>query len=557
MSRSPLLRDVRRWLAAYRAAQEGGPSASERIAMARAQARIRRQEGGISRRAVLAGLSATPFIPLLGCACNCPNDNPGGARIAILGGGIAGLNACHRLAQGGLFAEVYEASSRAGGRMYSGRDLFASAPGLVTELGGEFVDSIHEEILRLADELELPLLDTFSDADLATNYTISGVRYTEEEVIAKFAPVAAYVDAAYAMLEDGGDNLSYADDAGGFDLDNTPLSEFLKASGGDEVIYKILEAAYIGEYGRELSEQSSLNLIFLIGTTPGEFEAYGISDERYKIEGGNDQIPTRLAEMYQDRIHYGQTLTAVKKTDSGTFLLSFDGGDDREVDHVVMTLPFSVLRNIDLDVDLTEVKRKAIDELGYGTNAKLIVPFSSRFWRDQGDSGLVYVDQPFQSTWDSSQLQAGTPGTLTNYLGGIPGEEVGSDTPEAQMAAFLPQLDTLYPGASAQAGSDPHREFWPGNPYTLGSYACYLPGQWTSIGGAEGETEGTMVFAGEHTSVEYQGYMNGGAESGARAAQELLDLLIQGRPAIRRIPLASRRFPTRGKLPSLRVRRRS
>jgi len=66
------------------------------------------------------------------------------------------------------------------------------------------------------------------------------------------------------------------------------------------------------------------------------------------------------------------------------------------------------------------------------------------------------------------------------------------------------------------------RFHWPTFEWTKGSYACYLPGQWTRFGGAEGERVGNLHFCGEHTSVDFQGYMEGAAESGERAAAEIL-----------------------------------
>ena len=65
------------------------------------------------------------------------------------------------------------------------------------------------------------------------------------------------------------------------------------------------------------------------------------------------------------------------------------------------------------------------------------------------------------------------------------------------------------------------RQHWPTMPFALGSYACYRPGQ-AAFSGSEGVAEGRLHFCGEHTSVDFQGYMEGGAESGARAAREIL-----------------------------------
>ena len=59
------------------------------------------------------------------------------------------------------------------------------------------------------------------------------------------------------------------------------------------------------------------------------------------------------------------------------------------------------------------------------------------------------------------------------------------------------------------------------NPYLRGSYSYYRVGQYTLFGGAEGQASGQCHFAGEHCSGDFQGYMEGGAREGARAAEEI------------------------------------
>jgi monoamine oxidase len=62
---------------------------------------------------------------------------------------------------------------------------------------------------------------------------------------------------------------------------------------------------------------------------------------------------------------------------------------------------------------------------------------------------------------------------------------------------------------------------WPNQPFTLGSYASYRPGQW-AFWSREGERVGNLHFCGEHTSLDFQGYMEGGAETGALVAAEII-----------------------------------
>jgi monoamine oxidase len=80
----------------------------------------------------------------------------------------------------------------------------------------------------------------------------------------------------------------------------------------------------------------------------------------------------------------------------------------------------------------------------------------------------------------------------------------------------------VYPGASEKWQGTALRAYWPDNPFVKASYASYLPGQWTSIRGAEGQRVRNLYFAGEHTSLDWQGYMNGGAESGRVAGEAIV-----------------------------------
>lgn len=95
-------------------------------------------------------------------------------------------------------------------------------------------------------------------------------------------------------------------------LGHTPLSDYLTQIGAAGWLYKLLEVAYVTEYGLEAHEQSALNLIFLIDTQLNDgFDIFGESDERYKVRGGNQQIPNRLAQMFANQIRYGYQLVAI------------------------------------------------------------------------------------------------------------------------------------------------------------------------------------------------------------------------------------------------------
>ncbi|CCH55015.1 hypothetical protein BN8_04244 [Fibrisoma limi BUZ 3] len=448
-------------------------------------------------------------------------------RLAIIGAGIAGLNAAHTLSKSGFDNfTIYEGATRTGGRMFSVNGLMG--PGLTTELGGEFIDSTHEDMLNLVTEFGLTLLDTQAPSELALikdAYFFNGRHYTLAEVVAAFQAIAPQIQQDIDSLPD---DISYGStDPTAVRLDRTSISAYLSSIGATGWLKELLEVAYETEFGRSCNDQSSLNFLTLISTdtSGGKFDIFGESDERYKIAGGNQQVTNRLTELYQSHIQTGRVLRAINQRGSQIELV-FDGGSPVRADLVLITVPFSVLRQMDINVKMPAVKRQAIQQLGYGTNAKLLLGFQSRPWRTLGYTGYVFSDNGLQSGWDNTQLQSGTRGGFTVYTGGLTGVNLGNGSLDYQASRYLPKLNQIFPGSAAQYNGIVQRMHWPTYPFVKASYACYRVGQWTSIGGAEGEPLEQLFFAGEHCSGDYQGYMNGGAETGRVAAEQILERVM-------------------------------
>jgi monoamine oxidase len=484
----------------------------------------RRELGAASAQLATAAL-------LGGCAGEDSGKRPGTERIAVVGAGIAGVHCAYRLMQSGVNVTLYEAASRVGGRMFTARDDDAY-DGQVFELGGELIDSNHATLLALAEELDIELDDRLEDSSIQTDvWFVAGSEVPEATIVEQFTAVAPrFADAVAAAEED--------DDAFA-ELDATPLADWLDQNvpaADYPELSAVLSAAYRGEFGLETSQQSALNLLYLIDSEqPDPFRIFGDSDERYHAREGSDSFVKRLAERLPvGAIVLETKLVALRGADERGFTLVVENTktksrSEANFDHVVLAIPFSVLRLVDLDVPLSDLKRQIIDELGYGTNAKVMGSFETRVWREQHQkSGSVTSDLPLQQTWDASIGQPGPRGILTNFLGGRAGEEVGDVDVDDYYAGLLDDVDAIFPGSKAayREGSA-RRMHWPSYPQTLGSYTCYRPGQW-SFWEQEGLREGNLHFCGEHTSADFQGWMEGGAETGAFAAAEVLsDLGLQ------------------------------
>ncbi len=545
MARTPLFHSLLRTFRLLRRARAEGIPADELLARERA----RKQERGYTRRHFLQMSAASVIaVPVLN-ACGGDDNGNGGddPRVVIVGAGIAGLHAAYRLKQAGVRSTVYDAATRVGGRMYTDRATFAAPDGHHCELGGELIDTGHMTMRDLATELEIPLLDYDEDDDALASVVayFGGQKLTEAQILEGFAPIAEQIDAALASLDDQDDLFVYYDNHnGGEALDALSLTAWLDQIGASGPFRQLLEVAYVIEYGLDAGETNVLNMMFLISTDTETFEVFGDSDERFHAATGSDSFTTKLADELDDgQLELGARLTAVKASGTTTTLTFQRDGSTFDVvaDHVVLALPFTMLRQVDLTASgFSEQKLLAINELGYGANAKLMVGFNTRPWRSEhGSNGETFTDLPYQSTWETSRLQGGTSGIITNYTGGTPAIAAGNGTPAERATEFLDGFDTVFPGAKAAANGKVARFHWPTSPLVLASYSAYKVGQYTTITGSEAERQGNVHFAGEHTNLDAQGYMEGGALSGAIAADEILeDLNIS--PATILLPAAAR-----------------
>ena len=450
-------------------------------------------------------------------------------RIVVVGAGLAGLTCAYRLKQAGYMAQVFEASSRLGGRCWTIRGAFTD--GQIGEHGGELIDQGHNAIRNLAQELGLALDNLLrAEANGAEPLgSFDGAPYSFEEMTDDLKQVwqKIHADTSAAGYPTTFDSSTRR----GRELDRMSIVDWIEESvpgGTGSRLGQLLDVAYTIEYGAESSEQSALNLLYLLGFAgQGQLRLFGKSNEKYRIHGGNDQIPARLGAALAGQVTTGAELVAVTRTPAGAYSLGFRLGSKRSTvtaDKVVLALPFSILRrSVDVSgAGFSERKLLAIRELGMGTNSKLHVQFGTRPWNAQGCNGETFSDTGYQNTWEVSRAQSGAAGILVDYTGGTIGAGFGSGTPTQRAQRFLTQIEPVLPGLTQQWNGRATVDFWPGYEWTRGSYSYWKVGQYTSFAGIEGRQEGNAHFCGEHTSIDFQGYLNGAVETGERAAGEVI-----------------------------------
>jgi monoamine oxidase len=453
-------------------------------------------------------------------------------RIAVVGAGLAGLTCAYRLKQAGLVAQVYEAHpTRIGGRCWTIRDFDP----LIAEHGGELIDQGHTAMRQLAQELGLPLDNLLQAQPNGTEdfFYFDGAPYAYEQVVEDLQGIyqKLHKDTSAASYPTLFDNYTQR----GWELDHMSIIEWLNESipdgGASSKLGQILDIAYNIEYGAECSQQSALNLIYLLGYQgPGNFRVFGKSNEKYHVRGGNDQVAKRLGDALADQISLGTALTSIKQNTGGSFTLTFArdwGALTVTADHVVLALPFSLLRSVSYGkAGFEQLKVTAIKELPMGTNSKLHVEFKNRFWYGEGNNGNTYADTGYQNTWEVSRAQGGGKGKgiLVDYTGGNIGASFGTGTPAERAQQFMSQVQPLFDTpVTPQWTNRATVDFWPAYPWTKGSYSYWKVGQYTKFSGIEHRRQGNCHFAGEHCSQDFQGYLNGAVQTGEDAAAEILD----------------------------------
>ena len=547
MARTPLLTRFQELAEVFAEAERTGRPV-EAVQEERRQNRLTRRDflkvtGAAAGAAALAG----PMNAL--AAISKPSGTQG--RIAIVGGGIAGLNAALTLHDAGITSTVYEASGRVGGRMHS--DTTSWLNGQTSEHCGELIDSKHKTILGLASRFKLPTVDLLAAEPNQSTDTdfFFGQCYPSAQANNDFKPVWNNVKAD--LTEAPFPTLYSSFTQAGFALDHLSLYDWIESrvpGGHTSSMGQLLDVAYNIEYGNITKEQSSLNLVYLLGfqPQPGDFRIFGASDERYHVVGGNELLPQAIAgALASNTVQLNTALTGIVHNIDNTYTLALKSGNStttKTFDRVIMAIPFSVLRTIlgssnsaYSAAGFTSLKQTAITQLGYGANCKLQLQFNTRYWNTSGPwgvgNGSTYADTGYQNTWEVTRAQGGATGILVDYTGGgVPLASFNGNAGDPKVAAkfaqtFLTQIEPVFPGITKQWNGRATLDVPLNNPFLLGSYSYWKVGQYTLFSGYELARQpdpitGKCHFAGEHCSINFQGFMEGGAEEGARAANEIL-----------------------------------
>ena len=434
----------------------------------------------------------------------------------MLGAGLAGLAAAVTLARDGLDVQVLEARERVGGRVYTLRGPFDD--GLHAEAGAEFISPGHAVLRRflraygvqLGRRPDLPrtyffegrLVRGWSPADYGGRIRADFARAEERpaELIALIPDPRRVWEAPSAV-----------------ELDAVSLGAWFDQQPRHPVVRAFQRLWVTVDYGVTPDKLSLLMYARdekLIAETPPRSGDL--------VPGGLDALPRAMAAELGPRVHLATRATGIEQDHRGATVHYErpEGNGALEAEYVVVALPATALRRLEIAPPLDPPRREAIAGLRYNQVLKVHLQFKRRFWHDGGGTVGLMSDLPIQTAWDSTYAQPGERGILSVYAADWAALELAA-LPEPRRWEFcVEQLERIYPGCGAafETGAS---VVWHEDPASGGAYSYFAPGELTRFAPWLARPAGRLHFAGEHTDT-WQSTMNGALASGVRAAEEVV-----------------------------------
>ena len=456
--------------------------------------------------------------------------------VAVVGGGLAGLAAARWLRRAGASVTLFEAGKEVGGRVRSSIDF---STGRMVEFGAELVGAIHPTWLAWASENRLGLIGRSDTAQHAS--TGLEARLTLDRPLTLSEQIAVAEDMTKRVLHPIGTLANLINDParpwsqpGLKKFNSLSVADFLVRTLGitrGSRLWLAMELLLVNNNVAPLDELNLLGLLCLVkggqfGAADKSLMGYWTELEVFRSSEGCQSLALALAREFetglQGHLRRRELVVAIDLTHRP---LITSHGFDRDghplaakteaYDYVVFAVPPSVWPAVKI-TPVHPMDPGQVGVMNTGPAVKFFTEFDRRIWIDSGGAplgGAVGLGQIWESTDQQVRLR-GQNLVLAVFAGGrlpAPG-------------SYEPSLEALYPGYG-KARVKTHLMDWPNEPHVRTGYASPKKDQIFSIGQALNRPFGQrLVFAGEHTSMAYFGYMEGALQSGRSAAQQVIQL---------------------------------
>lgn len=445
-------------------------------------------------------------------------------KVLVLGAGVAGMIAAAELLKQGHTPIVLEARTRAGGRVFTMRAPFAH--GLHAEAGAMRIPTTHELTMHYIHKYGLELYP-FTSPNPQAYYYLHGRKFRRSDLEKDFSQlrrefpglsevtnvwqhwdqtIQVYVDKVKKEGDEGWKEILET-------LDWLSVRAFLELKGWTEDDIEL--------YGLLSNEEAEMNFSIVQVLREEILHDYA---SLHQIRGGTDRLTEALFKELGSCVRLGAVVRAIGQDHDSVFVhYETQGGRfTAHADYMICTIPFAVMRHVEVLNPFSPAKQKSIRELHYHASGKVFLQCKRRFWEeDEGIyGGGTITDLPIRNLFYPEHGQETGRGVLlASYTWETDAKRWSSLTPEARIDRAVEYVSKIHPQIldECEGGAS---MMWQDDPYAGGAFALFEPGQETRLFDTIIAPEGRIHFAGEHTS-RLNGWIQGSIESGLRAALEI------------------------------------
>ncbi|HXF85543.1 MAG TPA: flavin monoamine oxidase family protein [Anaerolineales bacterium] len=442
-------------------------------------------------------------------------------KVVIVGAGMAGLVAGYELKRAGHTPIILEAQQRVGGRIYTLREPFTE--GLYAEAGAMRIPRAHTLTMAYIEKFNLQINDFTMDNPNAYYY-ISGKKVRAAEANANPALLGfevherergktasqMYAEAIRPLM----DLLEKEGDAAWEQIvaeyDQYSTREFLELKGWSEGMIEM--------FGLLHNQESVMNSSFL---ELFREDSGGYYMNMIEVQGGTDRLPHAFLPYLKENIRFGAKMIAIDQSpDDVTIHYQTAAGRFTETgEYAIITIPFPVLRHVEVLKPFTRAKQRAIRQLHYDASAKILFQCRRRFWEEDDGifGGGTVTDLPIRNLYYPDHgRETGRGVILASYTWSEDAQRWGSLKADDRIVQALEDVAEIHPQVlkEFEVGAS---WMWHDDEFAGGAFALFDPGQQTLLHDEIVKPEGRIHFAGEHASL-YHAWIQGAIESGLRAA---------------------------------------
>jgi len=445
-------------------------------------------------------------------------------KVLIVGAGLAGLVAGYELKRAGHSPIILEAQQRVGGRVYTLRDPFTE--GLYAEVGAMRIPRAHSLTMAYIEKFGLQT-NNFTMDNPNAYYYIGGnkVRASEAQSNPELLgfDVASnekgktsgqmYMEAIQPLMDMLEKNGDAAWDEIVEKYDQYSTREFLELNGWSEGMIEM--------FGLLANQESVMNSSFLELFREDSGNYY---TNMVELQGGTDRLPYAFLPELKDNIRFGAKMIAMDQSpDNVTIHYQTQAGRFSETgDYAIITVPFPVLRHVEVLKPFSRAKNRAIRQLHYDASAKILFQCKRRFWEEDDGifGGGTMTDLPIRNLYYPDHgRETGRGVILASYTWSEDAQRWGSLKPDDRIVQALDDVAEIHPQITKEfeVGTS---WMWHDDEFAGGAFALFDPGQQTLLQEEIIKPEGRIHFAGEHASL-YHAWIQGAFESGLRAAMAI------------------------------------